>query len=465
MLLFSTSNRRPRNEIKYWQPKRYDDLFLERASLCELRPWKTLAVRMDVAYCVGHHPATSFRKCSDWLWIVDEYELQWRIRVQLLQSEFVDRSHRISPGYTLHVCTKFLKLRDILQFALGWKFDFCIIYVISLLWNVCRWLQNNFITDINLSFANLSHLYFANLSANQITLVPTGAFANCNFLSELDFSQNLISTIEDGAFVGAGNLTKIGLSQNQMTFLQSAMFTGPHAWQILDLEHNQITSVAPGAFNATTTLLELLLGWNDVESFPEKIFAGLNSLYRLDVSHNRLTALQRNLLQQLPVLQDLRMHNNAITSIGPGTFTGSSTLNLMYSMLLLNVVSCSCMQYAFAIPAKINILTSLHHSDVDSFVLSCVEIVHLRFRRPMLSMFRWYPLLKRPFCNWFPWRGFCHFHCKSILMPGALQDQTFKGTIIGQHYTLVTKTARFYFELSDLELLIDRHCFLGASEV
>lgn len=127
----------------------------------------------------------------------------------------------------------------------------------------------------------------------------------------LDVSQNELSEIPDGAFQMLSKLKNLDLSSNQITHISKESFSGLIQLERLYLHLNRIQSIHLEAFEGLEMLLELKLQGNQLTSLPT---LRLPSLLLLDLSANNIPSLDPSDLQT-PNLETLKVASLGLTSL------------------------------------------------------------------------------------------------------------------------------------------------------
>uniref|UniRef100_A0A8C6TA39 Vasorin n=1 Tax=Neogobius melanostomus TaxID=47308 RepID=A0A8C6TA39_9GOBI len=149
-------------------------------------------------------------------------------------------------------------------------------------------------------------------------------------LQMLDLSQNQLTLVPDGAFEVLLKLKNLDLSSNQITHISAGSFSGLVQLERLYLHANQIQSIQTGAFESLHNLLELKLHGNLLTSLPTLSFS---RLLLLDLSDNNIPTLEPSDLQT-PHLEALKVSSLGLTSLDKNLF--ASLVNLHYLDISMN---------------------------------------------------------------------------------------------------------------------------------
>eukprot|EP00047_Mylnosiga_fluctuans_P023118 m.132320 g.132320 ORF g.132320 m.132320 type:complete len:268 (-) comp9485_c0_seq5:1158-1961(-) len=147
------------------------------------------------------------------------------------------------------------------------------------------YLNRNLITFLaNTSFANLTLVYYLDLSMNRITYLPTRAFATLRNLDKLLLNNNMITVIEAEAFEGLSRLSELTLGPNPIVALPPGAFAGMTFALVngFTLSACNITAIAAGAFVGLSTTASLDLSWNLLTFIPALTFLGLSAVQVLN---------------------------------------------------------------------------------------------------------------------------------------------------------------------------------------
>ncbi|KAK7929565.1 hypothetical protein WMY93_005960 [Mugilogobius chulae] len=146
----------------------------------------------------------------------------------------------------------------------------------------------------------------------------------------LDISQNQLTKIPDGAFEMLQQLKNLDLSSNQISHISKDSFLGLVQLERLYLYGNQIQNIQTGAFESLQNLLELKLQENLLISLPVLSFP---RLLLLDLSYNNIPALGPADLE-IPHLEALKVSSLGLTSLDANLI--ASLVNLHYLDISMN---------------------------------------------------------------------------------------------------------------------------------
>ncbi|XP_045593911.2 leucine-rich repeat-containing G-protein coupled receptor 5 isoform X1 [Procambarus clarkii] len=121
-----------------------------------------------------------------------------------------------------------------------------------------------------------------NLQRNQISIMPD--LTLCRDLRLLDLSNNNISSLPEGAFGSLSYLQDLLLQGNRIASIHNNTFSGLERLQVLQLEDNLISSINQDAFLPLLSLEDINLGNN---CFPELPARGLEHVVSVKVHNNR----------------------------------------------------------------------------------------------------------------------------------------------------------------------------------
>lgn len=181
------------------------------------------------------------------------------------------------------------------------------------------------------------------LSYNELTYLPPGAFGQLIKLRNLNLAGNNLNVVDDSALAGLESLNSLDLSSNQLVALPPKLFwfdaEGDEDMkdmccqylQELHLQNNSITSLAPELLETLHHLLVLNISRNNIgnEWLDEESFSSLVRLVALDLSKNRLTHVNPRLLAPLTSLQLLDLSGNNLKTIGNAAFQTLHNLHIL----------------------------------------------------------------------------------------------------------------------------------------
>uniref|UniRef100_A0A4W3KJ91 Leucine rich repeat containing G protein-coupled receptor 5 n=1 Tax=Callorhinchus milii TaxID=7868 RepID=A0A4W3KJ91_CALMI len=189
----------------------------------------------------------------------------------------------------------------------------------------------------------------ADLSMNNITVLPPSALYNLHFLEELRLAGNDLTYIPMGAFAGLYNLKVLRLDANHISVVPPTSFKGLGSLRHLWLDDNALTEIPVEALCSLLCLQAMTLALNKIPYIPDYAFANLSSLVVLHLHNNRIHSLGKkcfdglhsletldlnyNNLDEFPIairaltnLKELGFHSNNIQLIPKQAFVGNPSL-------------------------------------------------------------------------------------------------------------------------------------------
>lgn len=156
-----------------------------------------------------------------------------------------------------------------------------------------------------------SRLRNINLAGNKLDEVPTTALEKLKRLELVDLSKNQITLIPDGAFQTL-SLQTLKLADNNLT-LSSNAFTGlEKSLKNLNLKGTGLRTV-PEAIESLSGLAFLDLAQNSITQLAPRALAGLHSLTALNLERNLIQQLDGNVFSGVnDTLSSLSLLNNLI---------------------------------------------------------------------------------------------------------------------------------------------------------
>ncbi|XP_063294637.1 leucine-rich repeat-containing G-protein coupled receptor 4 [Pelobates fuscus] len=164
-------------------------------------------------------------------------------------------------------------------------------------------------------------------SGRGLIAVPEGVSA---FTHSLDISMNNITKLPEGAFKGFSDLEELRLAGNDLSFIHPMALSGLKELKVLTLQNNQLKTVPSEAMKGLTALQSLRLDANHIVTVPDDSFEGLLQLRHLWLDDNNLTEVPIRPLGNLPSLQALTLALNKITHIPDFAFSNLSSLVVLH---------------------------------------------------------------------------------------------------------------------------------------
>ncbi|XP_029163708.1 lutropin-choriogonadotropic hormone receptor isoform X2 [Nylanderia fulva] len=175
------------------------------------------------------------------------------------------------------------------------------------------------------------------LTNNNITDIPIGAFHQFLNLEILFLRRNHLQTIHNDAFINLGSLCVLELDENYLTNIPVAVVNLP-GLKDLSISNNRIEQLAGDALRHADDLVSLDLRGNPIKEIHEETFQNLGKLRKLIISNakelrffpnlNGATSLEilrldrsqlkkvpSDLCRQCPKLKSLNMKSNHLTEI------------------------------------------------------------------------------------------------------------------------------------------------------
>ncbi|KAG8438226.1 hypothetical protein GDO86_008788 [Hymenochirus boettgeri] len=175
------------------------------------------------------------------------------------------------------------------------------------------------------------------ISMNNITQLPEGAFKGFPYLEELRLAGNDLSFIHPMALSGLKELKVLTLQNNQLKIVPSEPLKDLGSLQSLRLDANHIVMVPEDSFEGLSQLRHLWLDDNSLTEVPIRPLGNLPALQALTLALNRITHIPDYAFSNLSSLVVLHLHNNKIRTLGPHCFDGLDNLealDLNYNNLL-----------------------------------------------------------------------------------------------------------------------------------
>ncbi|KAG9475747.1 hypothetical protein GDO78_003912 [Eleutherodactylus coqui] len=176
------------------------------------------------------------------------------------------------------------------------------------------------------------------ISMNNITKLPEGAFKGLPYLVELRLDANHIVSVPDDSFEGLvqlrhlwlddnsltevpvrplGNLPSLQaltLALNKITHIPDYAFSNLSSLVVLHLHNNKIKTLGPHCFDGLDSLEALVIrGASDIQWFPN--LTGTVNLESLTLTGTKIRSIPLNLCQEQKMLRSLDLSYNEITSL------------------------------------------------------------------------------------------------------------------------------------------------------
>ncbi|XP_078583291.1 uncharacterized protein LOC144865995 [Branchiostoma floridae x Branchiostoma japonicum] len=182
------------------------------------------------------------------------------------------------------------------------------------------------------AFHNLASLTLLNLINNHLTSLRADMFVGLDNLETLYLENNSIHSIEAGTFVNLPQLRTLSLYNNQLTSLTAHMFKGLDNLETLYLKKNSIHSIEAGTFVNMPQLRTLSLSSNQLTSLTADMFKGLDDLEDLYLSHNDISTIEAGALANLTKLRDLNLSHNNISTFPMEAASNLNTSGFIYDV-------------------------------------------------------------------------------------------------------------------------------------
>ncbi|KAG9475748.1 hypothetical protein GDO78_003912 [Eleutherodactylus coqui] len=166
------------------------------------------------------------------------------------------------------------------------------------------------------------------ISMNNITKLPEGAFKGLPYLVELRLDANHIVSVPDDSFEGLVQLRHLWLDDNSLTEVPVRPLGNLPSLQALTLALNKITHIPDYAFSNLSSLVVLHLHNNKIKTLGPHCFDGLDSLEALDLSRNSISRIHHDAFSTLASISKLDLSFNQLSSFPPGGLHGLTQLKL-----------------------------------------------------------------------------------------------------------------------------------------
>ncbi|GCC20593.1 hypothetical protein chiPu_0019156, partial [Chiloscyllium punctatum] len=178
-------------------------------------------------------------------------------------------------------------------------------------------------------FASAYHLTDLNLSHNRLRSARLHrlAFGKLRRLERLDLSANQLSLLPSGL---PPSLLALRAQGNQISQLPTDALLHLSSLRELHLHHNLLTigKIAPGVWRNVPNLKLLDLGHNDLSYVPPDLPESLEYIY---LQNNRITTITSNSFISTPNIKVIALRSNRLTSAGvrKGSFGGLRYLQVL----------------------------------------------------------------------------------------------------------------------------------------
>ncbi|XP_074522787.1 immunoglobulin superfamily containing leucine-rich repeat protein 2-like [Halichoeres trimaculatus] len=136
------------------------------------------------------------------------------------------------------------------------------------------------------------------------------------------------------------NVTTVSLSANRISLVPSGSFDNVTGVLSLWMANNEIVVIEQGALSPLVHLRNFDVSHNKIIDFPWEDLQNLTSLQLLKMNHNEMSHLPRDAFASLRSLRSIRLNNNRFTSITEGTFDG--LVSLTHLQIFRNPFACTC---------------------------------------------------------------------------------------------------------------------------
>ncbi|XP_076002964.1 immunoglobulin superfamily containing leucine-rich repeat protein 2-like isoform X2 [Genypterus blacodes] len=136
------------------------------------------------------------------------------------------------------------------------------------------------------------------------------------------------------------NTMTISLTANRISLVPSGIFDNVTLATSLWLSHNELVSIEEGSLAPLINLRNLDISHNHIVDFPWEDLKNLTALTLLKMSYNKLVNLPGDAFSNLKDLRALRLNNNRFITIAEGTFDGLISLSQL--QIFNNPFACNC---------------------------------------------------------------------------------------------------------------------------
>ncbi|KOM46578.1 hypothetical protein LR48_Vigan07g028200 [Vigna angularis] len=178
--------------------------------------------------------------------------------------------------------------------------------------------SNHFEGSIPVSFSNLTHLTFLDLSYN-IYLngsIPSSLLTFPS-LTLLDLQLNQFSGQIPNVFPQSNSFEKLDLSHNNIEGQIPSSLSNLQHLVILDLSENEFSGQIPSSISNFHNLTTLILAKNELRGQIPSSLLNLQHLIFLNLAYNRLEGPLPNKITGLPNLTDLHLNDNLLNGTIP----------------------------------------------------------------------------------------------------------------------------------------------------
>ncbi|XP_017886573.1 leucine-rich repeat-containing G-protein coupled receptor 4 [Ceratina calcarata] len=161
--------------------------------------------------------------------------------------------------------------------------------------------------------STLTHLKLKKLYALRCNLDRPGLHGFPS-LTYADLSNNQIQMLPDRIFAKNRGLSFLHLHANEIEKLNASTFEGLKKLQVLDLSANNIKTIHPLAFSGNVELNLLNLSYNVLQDFPNLRAA----VIKLDLSYNLISHMNAEFLTNLPQIMGIYLNDNQLRQLPSG---------------------------------------------------------------------------------------------------------------------------------------------------
>lgn len=154
-------------------------------------------------------------------------------------------------------------------------------------------------------------------------------FADCSYKEFVEIPDSL-----------APNVTTVSLSANKITLIPTGSFDNVTRVTSLWMAHNEIASIEEGTLAPLVRLRNFDISHNVIVDFPWEELQNLTSLQLLKMNHNEMVHLPKDAFANLIELRSLQLNNNKFITITEGTF--DSLVSLSHLQIYKNPFACTC---------------------------------------------------------------------------------------------------------------------------
>ncbi|XP_039991922.1 immunoglobulin superfamily containing leucine-rich repeat protein 2-like [Xiphias gladius] len=136
------------------------------------------------------------------------------------------------------------------------------------------------------------------------------------------------------------NVTTVSLSANKISLIPSGSFDNVTRVTSLWMAHNEIVTIEQGTLAPLVNLRNFDISHNKIVDFPWEDLQNLTALHMLKMNHNEMAHLPRDAFSNLKDLRSLRLNNNKFITLAKGTFDG--LVSLSHLQIYSNPFACTC---------------------------------------------------------------------------------------------------------------------------